>query len=310
MSRSTATAFAPATVGNVAVGFDLLGHAIAGIGDRVTATRIADRTVRLAPIEGVETDLPIDAPLNTAGAAVLALAEALQLPFGVELRVHKGIPLGSGMGGSAASAVAAVVATEALLARPLTPEQRLQFALAGEAVASGSAHADNVAPCLLGGLVAALPGGRLVSLPTPSAVVGVVVHPHLVVHTRGARALLRPQVSLAEMTHQMGLLAGFIAGCFRDDLDLIGSTLVDTLIEPQRAHLIPGFAEVTDAALANGALGASISGAGPTVFAWAPVGLAEPIRDAMVAAFRLRGVESDGWISPLDTPGAHLVESA
>jgi len=308
--RERATAFAPASVGNVAVGFDILGHSVGALGDRVTATRRAEPGVSIRSIRGVVDDLPLVAERNTAGMAALALARGLGLPHGFDLDVVKGIPLGSGLGGSAASAVAAVVATAALVEQPLDRTQLLRFAMQGEKVASGSVHADNIAPSLFGGLVltVGIDDPNVKQIPVPASVRCVLVHPHMVLATREARAILSPTVALSDFIWQQANLAGFLAGCYSDDLRLIRESLLDVVIEPQRQVLIPGFAEVKQAALAGGALGCSISGAGPTVFAWVEAPAAEAVREAMVAAFGRHGLDSDSWISAIDPVGARVVE--
>ncbi len=308
--RDRATAFAPASVGNVAVGFDILGHSVAALGDRVTATRRNEPGVSIRSIRGVVLDLPLVAERNTAGMAALALARALGLEYGFDLDVLKGIPLGSGLGGSAASAVAAVVATAALVDEPLDRTQLLRFAMQGEKVASGSVHADNIAPSLYGGLVltVGIDDPHVKQIPVPATVRCVLVHPHMVLATREARAILKPTVPLSDVIWQQANLAGFLAGCYTGDLPLIRESLLDVVIEPQRQVLIPGFAEVKRSALEAGALGCSISGAGPTVFAWTEVAAAEAVREGMVAAFRRHGLESDSWVSGLDPQGARVVE--
>lgn len=307
-SRMTCTAHSPASVGNAAVGFDLLGHSLAGLGDRVTARRIEPREVRIAAIRGVVADLPLAAADNTAGRAVIALHEALDLPYGIEIEIDKGIPLGSGLGGSAASAVAALVAANGLLDAPLSREALYPFALAGEAVASGSKHGDNVGPQLLGGLVLTTPE-RLIPIPTPAGLTAVVVHPHFVLETRRARAALAGHYALSEFVAQSERLALVLAGCYRGDTDLIGAGLSDVLVEPRRAPLIPGFAAVKAAALAQGALGASISGAGPSVFAWfTQAAAAGAAAASMKSEFLSVGLESDVVISPVAGPRAEIVE--
>jgi homoserine kinase len=308
--RERATAFAPASVGNVAVGFDILGHSVGALGDRVTATRRAEPGVSIRSIRGVVDDLPLVAERNTAGMAALALTRGLDLPHGFDLEVVKGIPLGSGLGGSAASAVAAVVATAALVEQPLDRTQLLRFAMQGEKVASGSVHADNIAPSLFGGLVltVGIDNPNVKQIPVPASVRCVLVHPHMVLGTREARAILSPTVALSDVIWQQANLAGFLAGCYSDDLPLIRESLLDVVIEPQRQVLIPGFAEVKQAALAGGALGCSISGAGPTVFAWVEAPAAETVRAGMVAAFGRNGLDSDSWISAIDPVGARVVE--
>jgi homoserine kinase len=309
--RSTATAFAPASVGNVAVGFDILGHTVAALGDRVTVTRREQPGVSIRSITGVVVDLPLAAEKNTAGMAALALQRELGLPFGFDLDVVKGIPLGSGLGGSAASAVAAVVAAAALVAEPLDRTRLLKFAMQGEEVASGSVHVDNIAPSLFGGLVltVGIDNPHVKQVPVPEAVRCVLVHPHMMLATREARAILGKTVALADVIWQQANLAGFLAGCYTSDLPLIRESLLDVIIEPQRQVLIPGFAAVKHAALAAGALGCSISGAGPTVFAWAEEQDAANVRAGMVAAFRAHGLDSDSWVSTIDREGARVVDA-
>jgi homoserine kinase len=301
-----ATAFAPASVGNVGVGFDILGHAIAGPGDRVTVRRVAKAGVRIAAIRGVVTDLPRQPRRNTAASAVLAWCDAMGVSFGVELEIEKGIALGSGMGGSAASAVAALLAANALLDNPLPAEALYAFALAGEAVASGGRHGDNVGPQLLGGLVLAT-ADRLVRIPVPAGLTCVLAHPPQVLETRVARAALRASYPIGQFVAQSANLALVLTGCHRGDMELIRAGLRDVLVEPRRAPLVLRFAEVQRAAVDAGALGASISGAGPSVFAWcASPAAAQPVEAAMRAAFG----DCETWISPVDSPGGRVESHA
>ncbi|MCH8479020.1 MAG: homoserine kinase, partial [Wenzhouxiangella sp.] len=304
MRASQTTAFAPASVGNVGVGFDLLGHAIEGPGDTVTARRSEQAGVRISAIEGVVRGLPLDSERNTAGRAVMALLEARQPGFGVELVINKGIPLSSGLGGSAASAVAALVASNALLDEPLEHEALYPFALAGEAIASGAVHGDNVGPQLLGGLVLAT-ADRLISIPVPEGLLAVVVHPDCQVETRRARESLARPFDINTIVAQSSHLAQFLAGCYSNDLDLVAAGLADVLVEPRRAHLIPGFEAGKQAALAHGALGAAISGAGPSVFSWFTQSVsAHSAASAMQAAFAAVNLDSQAWITPVQAPGA------
>jgi len=308
MKKSFATAAAPASVGNAAVGFDLLGHALISPTDRVTASRSSEPGVRIASISGSRHALPLDAESNTASRAVMAMLQAHRIDAGIELAIEKGIPLASGLGGSAASAVAAAVAAAALLELPLSPEQLYPFALAGEAVASGAAHGDNVGCQLLGGLVLAT-ADRLVSIPVPDGLTAVAVHPDYQVNTRDARQCLAQPFELATVVAQSSNLAQVLTGCHQSSLELIRAGLADVLVEPRRAALIPGFAEVKRAALAHGALGASISGAGPTVFGWfADPAAAESAGRAMVLAFAGAGLGAEAFVSPVDAPGARIVE--
>ena len=306
----SATAFAPAGIGNVGVGFDILGHTIVGPGDRVTVRRVDQRGVRIVDIRGSDVALPTAAELNTAGAALIALGNAHALGFGFDIEIEKGIPFGSGMGGSAASAVAALVAANALLDRPLDRRALYPFALDGEAVASGSRHGDNVGAMLLGGLVLSTTD-RLVSIPVPEGLYCALVHPHAVLETRAARNALEGSYDLSAFVAQSAHLAQLLAGCHAGNFDLIRSGLDDVLIEPRRMGLIPGFRAVKHAALEAGALGASISGAGPSVFAWCDSErMAEVTADAMREAFASNGLDSDAWVSPVAGPAAEVIACA
>ena len=302
-----ARAFSPGSVGNVGVGFDILGHTIADIGDIATVRRIEEPAVRIAAIRGAVTDLPMDAARNTAGGALLSLREALALPFGFELELDKGIPLGSGLGGSAASCVAAVVAANALLDEPLSAHDLYPHALAGEAVASGGLHGDNVGPMLLGGLVLAT-ADRLTRIDVPARWHAAVVHPHAVLETRRAREALAGAYALKDFVAQSAQLAQVLLGCERGDAALVRAGLHDLLVEPRRAPLIAGFAEVKRAALDAGAMGASISGAGPSVFAWCESRAdAERAAAGMATAFAAAGFASDAFVAAVAGPAARVL---
>ena len=304
----TRTAFAPACVGNVGVGFDILGHSIHGAGDSVAATRSADGHVTITSIDGLSAGVPMASADNTASVAVQALCTALALPFGFSLALHKGISLGSGMGGSAASCVAALVAANALLDEPLPRADLYSFALRGESIASGGSNGDNVGPMLIGGLVLALPE-RLVRIPVPAQWHCLLVHPDVVLETLKARHCLQQRnFGLDQFVAQSANLSALLAGCFSGDASLIRHGLNDVLVEPRREELIVGFAEVKRAALEAGAMGCSISGAGPSVFAWfeSEAG-AEQARLPMQQAFAQSGFSSQAYVSPVAGPAAYLL---
>lgn len=305
---NVARAFSPGSVGNIGVGFDIIGHSIAGIGDIATVRRIEDEpVVRIKAIRGAVTDLPLDAERNTAGAALISLRAALELPFGFDVEIDKGIPLGSGLGGSAASCVAALVAANALLDTPLDVHALYPHALAGEAVASGGLHGDNVGPMLLGGLVLAT-ADRMTRINVPSDWHCVVVHPHAVLKTRRAREALSGAYALHEFVAQSAQLAQVLLGCERGDPALVRAGLRDTLVEPRRAPLITGFAAVKQSALDAGAMGASISGAGPSLFAWCEDrDAAVHVGTAMAAAFAAAGYASDVHVTPIAGPAASVL---
>ena len=306
------SAFAPASIGNVAVGFDMLGLALEGVGDRVEARLTDSDEVTIAEVRGLDGQihpyLSNDPKSNTASIAAQALWTAQGGQGGVELRVHKGVPLQSGMGSSAASAVAAVVATNALLDKPLEAAKLLAYALIGEQYASGGLHADNVAPSLLGGLVLCpqvlLPD--TVRVPVPDGVSAVLIHPDLQVNTAVARRGLKKSYTMQEWVAQQGLLAGFIIACTEGDLDLLGKTLRDILIEPQRKDNVPCFDAVKEAAIKSGAFGCSLSGSGPSLFALTATSNAPNIASAMAQACRSQGIACESWVSPLTAAGAYV----
>jgi len=302
-----ARAFSPASVANEAVGFDLLGYAVPGVGDTVTVRRIDAPEVRIAAIRGAAVALPLDAPGNTAGAALIAMREALALPFGFELEIDKGIPLSSGMGGSAASCVAALVAANALLDVPLSRDQLYPYSLVGEAVASGSRHGDNLGPMFLGGLVLCTLE-RMVPVPVPAQWHSLLVHPDALLETRRAREALQGSYALKEFVAQSSNLALVLAGCHAGDAALVKAGLADVLVEPRRAPLIVGFDAAKQAALTAGAMGASISGAGPSVFAWFESrDIAMAAAPKVQAAFAAAGFDSQSWVTPINSPGARLL---
>lgn len=310
------TAFAPATIGNLGVGFDMLGLAIVGAGDRVSARKTDSGEVRIEEVRGfdgeVHPTLSAVAEENTASIAAKSLWDAAGDESGIELIVHKGVPLQSGMGSSAASAVAAVVAVNALLDSPLSPDVLLPHALAGERFASGGLHADNVAPSLIGGLVLCpqvlLP--RMITLPVPAGISSVLLHPELQVNTAESRNSLAKHYSMDQWITQQGYLAGFIAACADNDVGLLAECLHDELIEPQRAASVPCFPAVKAAALKSSALGCSLSGSGPSIFALCLDADAANLAIVMEQACRKMGYECQSWISPLDAPGARVEKQA
>ena len=309
------TAYAPASIGNVAVGFDMLGLALEGAGDRVLARRTDGDRVTVAEVRGLDGGihpyLSTDAESNTASIAAQALWDAHGGSGGIELKVHKGVPLQSGMGSSAASAVAAAVAANALLEAPLAAHELLPFALEGEKYASGGLHADNVAPSLLGGLVLCpqvlLPD--VVSLPVPQGVSAALIHPDLQVNTAQARRGLAKGYPMKQWLAQQGLLAGFIAACTTSNIDLISKTLRDVIIEPQRKENVPCFDAVKEAAMRRGALGCSLSGSGPSIFALCKDGDARNVASVMEQACRTKGIGCQSWVSPMTAPGARIESS-
>lgn len=306
--------FAPATVANVSVGFDILGFAIDRPGDEIIARKNPSlKGLKITMITGTgNKQLPYEVMENTAGYAAFRLLQHLGLEaLGIELEIHKKMPFGSGLGSSAASAAGAVVAVNELLGAPLSRESLLYFAVEGEQRADGAFHADNVAPSLVGGIVLIRSNESLDihQLPVPTNLQVVVVHPDIEILTKDARAVLSDQVALETAIEQLGNLSTFITALFTNDLLLLSRSLQDVMVEPQRKRLITGFDEVQKAALNSGALGCGISGAGPSMFCLCDSGyLAQSAGQAMQAAFAKHGINSQLYISPINEKGVVVLE--
>ncbi|MCB0678500.1 MAG: homoserine kinase [Saprospiraceae bacterium] len=300
--------FAPASVANIACGYDVLGFALEGPGDEIVVRFSGEKGLRITQITGAQGKLPYEVERNTAGFAAQKLLEHLgETDRGIDMEIHKKMPFGSGLGSSAASAAAAVMAINELLKRPLEKRELLPFAVLGEQVADGAYHADNVAPALLGGIVLVRDNEELDvhRLPVPRGLHAAVVHPDVKILTKDARQVLSPQVSLQQMIQQTGNIAGLVVGLYQSDLDLIARSLEDVVIEPQRASLIPNFYRVKEAALQAGALGCSISGAGPSIFALnANSVIAERAGKSMQRAFLDAGIDCRLYLSPINQEGA------
>jgi homoserine kinase len=303
-----ASASAPASIGNVGVGFDVMGQAFDAARDRVTAVREDAPGVRLGAVSGLVSSLPDSPSNNTALAAAKAVLDAAGEPFGMRLSIAKGVPLAAGMGGSAASAVAGAAAANALLGEPFELHELLHFALEGERIASDPPHWDNVMASLLGGLViAAREDPPLVrQLPVPAGIVSILLHPEVKVETKMARGILLKEVPMALVVEHSRRIAAFAAGCASGDLALIRAGLEDVLVEPQRAHLLPCLPAVKRAALSAGALGCSFSGSGPSVFAWALDDDAERVQESMAWAFLDANVGARAYRAPVASKGVEI----
>ncbi|QEC52263.1 homoserine kinase [Anseongella ginsenosidimutans] len=304
--------FAPATVANVACGFDILGFALEQPGDTVRAGLSEGKEVKILSISGDSGRLPLDAAKNTAGVAVRHFLDHLGEERGIEIHLEKALPLGSGLGSSAASAVAAVVAANVLLGEPLSREELIPFTLEAERAACGAAHADNAAPAMLGGfvLIRGYDPPDLVRIPAPEALCCAVVHPHIEIRTEDARKILRREIPLEDAIVQWGNIGGLIAGLMKGDYSLIGRSMKDVIIEPVRSLLIPGFEEAKQAAMDAGALGCSISGSGPSIFALGnDRRKIEAAGQAMQAAFAALHIDSDLFVSAINNQGPTVLNS-
>lgn len=301
--------FAPATVANVGIGYDILGFAIEGLGDEVVARYSEEKGLRITNIHGSEKILPKDPHKNTAGLAALELLKHLgQSSLGVDLEIYKKMPFGSGLGSSAASAAAGVLAVNELLGRPLTKEELAPFAVVGESAADGAIHGDNVLPSLLGGIVLIRDNDlyKYIKLPVPAGLKVFVLYPEIEILTKDARAILSPTVSMAQMIKQSGNLGSFVSALYRSDFELMKDCLEDCIIEPQRAKLIPHFYDLKALALSKGAMNYTISGAGPSMFGFALNSLiADEVAESLQRYLLTKDIASRITLSDINSRGAY-----
>jgi len=306
----TVRVLSPATVANMVCGFDVLGFCLEEPTDVMTLSLIEGSSeIRIRHVD--DHDLPTDPPLNVAGAALISLQEELREPVGFDLVIEKRIKPGSGVGSSAASAAGAVVAANHLLRGRFSREDLVRFAMAGEKVASGVKHADNIAPCIYGGvtLIRSIFPLDIIALPAP-ALFATVIHPQIEVKTSDARQILMQKVYLKDAIRQWGNIAGLVAGILQGDNALIGRSLEDVLIEPVRKILIPGFDAIKASSLGVGALGGGISGSGPSIFMLSgDRETAGAVEQAMAAVYREMGIDHHTYIGPIATEGVRIISS-
>lgn len=305
------TAFAPATCANVAVGFDILGFALEDVGDYVTLEPRHDNKIIIESIISKDS-LPFSTDNNVASFVIKKLCQDLKLDMGFSIKIKKGIPISSGMGGSSASAVAALVAFNSFLLTPLSLDELAHYALLGEELVSGYQHADNIIPCIFGGftLIRSLNPIDVIQLPIPDLFC-VLIHPHLQISTMQARKILKHELPLKDYVKQSANLATFISALYSNNILLLQKSLIDVLIEPQREHFVPGFYKIKKAALKAGALGASFSGSGPSLFALAKnQNDANEISKVMKEQFQIENIVSDCWISRISHNAARITQTS
>ena len=303
--------FAPASVANVSCGFDILGFALNSPGDEIILKKNKSGKVRIIEITGDDGKLPFEADRNSASAVIQNILEHFKLNLGIDITLHKKMPLGSGLGSSAASSVAAAYAINILLDGPLDTFEVLKFATYGEKVACGSDHADNVAPALFGGfvLIRSYDPLDVIKLPAPEELYAAVIHPQIEIKTKDARDILKKQIQLKNAIKQWGNVGGLISGLYTSDYELIGRSMEDHIIEPIRSILIPGYDAVKAAALDSGVLGCGISGSGPSVFALSKgKHVAEVAGQKMNEEFKKIGIESDIYVSKVNNKGPIVLE--
>jgi homoserine kinase len=303
--------FAPATVANVSCGFDILGFALNNPGDEILLRKNNSGMVKIIEITGDGGKLPYEPEKNSASAVISNFLQHLNLDIGVDLHLHKRMPLGSGLGSSAASSVAAAYAINAMLGNPMKISKVLKFAMFGELVACGSEHADNVAPALYGGfvLIRSYDPLDVIKLPAPEDLYASVIHPQIEIKTKDARDILKKEIQLKNAIKQWGNVGGLISGLYESDYELIGRSMEDHIIEPIRSILIPGYDIVKKAAMDSGVLGCGISGSGPSVFALSKGRqIAESAGEKMKKEFKNIGIESDIYVSKVNNQGPLVLE--
>src|SRR6056297_490227 len=296
--------FCPATIANISCGFDVLGVALDTIGDEMVVRKTEEKGIRITKLEGQQ--LPMETHLNVAGVAGLALLAVSEYDGGFDIEIYKKIKAGSGIGSSAASATGAVWGINQLLGKPFSTLELVRFAMEGERLASGVAHADNVAPALYGGftLVRSYTPLDVIPVPSPTELYATVIHPQIEVKTSDSRKILKTTISLADGIKQWGNLGGLVAGLFTSDYDLIGRSLEDHIVEPIRSILIPGFDAIKTTAMANGALGCGISGSGPSIFAFSKgEHTAQKVGAGMKEVYQKIGIDFDVHVSRINTSG-------
>ncbi|MBD3580924.1 homoserine kinase [Flavobacterium selenitireducens] len=301
--------FSPATIANLSCGFDVLGLCLENVGDEMTIRKIGEKTVRINKIEGA--DLPMEATHNVAGVAALAMLREWETDFGFEIEIKKRIKAGSGIGSSAASAAGAVFGINELLGRPYEARELIKFAMQGEKLASGSAHADNVAPALLGGLtlIRSYDPVDVIRIDAPPELFATVIHPEIELKTADSRSILKQSITLQNAIIQWGNVGGFVAGLYTNDYDLIGRSMTDKIAEPVRGMLIPGFDQLKSAAQSHGALGSGISGSGPSVFALSKgEQTAHEVASAMGKVYENMGLPFEIHVSGINPDGIRIIE--
>ena len=301
--------FAPASIANISCGFDVLGLCLENIGDYMEIRRSKKSGIRITSIKG--QDLPLEAENNVAGVAGLAMLKAYNPKLGFDISIEKNIKPGSGIGSSAASAAGTVAGINYLLGNPFTSEELIPFAMEGERLACGSAHADNVAPAILGGFTLVRDTNPLdvVKLPTPLELTATVIHPKIEVKTADARAVLKKRVSLETAINQWANVGALVASLYEEDYALLSRSLVDEIVEPARCILIPKFAQLKKACAEAGALGSGISGSGPSVFALSR-GMtdANKVAEAMFEVYNKTGIPFEIHVSPVKQTGVSFLE--
>ncbi len=300
--------FCPATIANISCGFDVLGVALDAVGDEMVVRKIPEKGIIITKIEGQE--LPLATEKNVAGVAGLALLEQSNYEGGFEIEIYKKIKAGSGIGSSAASSTGAVWAMNELLGKPFTTLDLVKFSMEGERLASGVAHADNVAPALFGGftLVRSYSPLDVIAMPSPQALYATVIHPQIEVKTADSRKVLKTNITLADGIKQWGNVGGLVAGLYTSDYDLIGRSLIDHIVEPIRSILIPGFNDVKKSAEKAGALGCGISGSGPSIFSFSKgEETAQKVALSMKKVYQTIGIEYDVHVSKINTEGIKKV---
>lgn len=302
--------FSPATVANVACGFDVLGFCLDNVGDEMIIRKVDKKGIKISRIEGF--DLPLETELNVAGVSALAMYDAINPDFGFEIEIHKNIKPGSGIGSSAASAAGSVFGMNELLGKPCNKTELTQFAIKGEALANDCEVADNVAAALFGGftLVKSLSPLDILQIPSPHNLYATIIHPQIEIKTSVSRAILPKEVKLQDAITQWANFGSLIHSLHTNNYELMQRSLHDVIIEPHRSKLIPHYLDVKNKALNAGALGSGISGSGPSIFSFCKgVETANNVRDAIKKVYSKTGIAFDIHVSRINTEGIKVLYS-
>lgn len=303
--------FSPATVSNIACGFDIMGFALEKPGDEIIIRKNNKFKINITKITGDNNTLSYDINKNTASFSILKIYQDLKIPYGIDIEIHKKMKIGTGLGSSAASSAAAVYALNELFHLKLTDSELVNYSIYGESIASGAFHADNVAPSLLGGfiLIRGYEPLDIIKLKTKLNLYCTIISPNIEIKTKEARNILPKEIKLKTAIEQWGNVAGLITGLLNNDKALISRSLYDKIAEPYRANLIPNYYDIKETALENGAIGCNISGSGPSIFALSDdIQIAENIKTKISNIYEKKNVKYYSFISKINNNGTIILD--
>ena len=305
----TIKVFSPGSVTNLSCGYDILGFCLDKVGDTIIVKKTAEQGLRISSID--KYDLPLSIDENVAGIAAKAMISEVKISHGLDIKIEKGIKPGSGIGSSAASSVGTVFAINKLIGSPFSDRELIRFAMEGEKYVSGSYHADNVSPILLGGitLVRSVKDLDIIKLPNPKDLIATIIRPEIEIKTSDSRKVVKSKVTIDKMVRQSANLAAFISSLYTEDYDLMSNSIVDEIIEPDRALLIPEYYNIKQISLRAGAIACGISGSGPAIFSLSKSDkVANDILDKMSSHFDNVNINYNGFVSKINSEGVKVID--